>query len=263
MKRNDDARRAVFVHGAGGGGWEWALWARVFAARGWSVLAPDLQPAADGVAATRWGDYREQVRQWCATPPDLLVGASLGGLLALAVAAAVQPRALVLVNPLPPCGLGRADACLHAPAGACVPAGGLSLTSWRAHMPAREPYPAVVPWGSARSLAATRRALPDADDATCLVAFRRWRDEAGAVLNAAMAGIDIAPPRCPVLIVASEKDDDVPAATSRALAQSLAADFQLLHRTSHVGPLLERSAAQSAQRVAEWSESRFTQHNPR
>ena len=39
----------VFVHGAGGGGWEWAVWARVFAAAGIAVAAPDLRPAAAGL----------------------------------------------------------------------------------------------------------------------------------------------------------------------------------------------------------------------
>ena len=36
--------RAVFVHGAGGGGWEWAIWQRVFAAHGWRSVARDLLP---------------------------------------------------------------------------------------------------------------------------------------------------------------------------------------------------------------------------
>ena len=47
---------AVFVHGAGAGGWEWIVWQRVFAAHGWSVLAPDLRPCAAGLAATRFDD---------------------------------------------------------------------------------------------------------------------------------------------------------------------------------------------------------------
>ena len=95
----DRARVAVCVHGAGGGGWEWTIWARVLAARGWRVVAPDLLPAADGLAATALADYRAQVLAWCAqaSPSPLLVGASLGGLLALSIAAQANARALVLV----------------------------------------------------------------------------------------------------------------------------------------------------------------------
>lgn len=60
----DGGRRArvVCVHGAGGGGWEWSIWARGLAVAGFDVLAPDLVPAHGGLAATRLADYREQVR---------------------------------------------------------------------------------------------------------------------------------------------------------------------------------------------------------
>jgi hypothetical protein len=118
-----------------------------------------------------------------------------------------------------------------------------------------------VPWGSARSLAGTRRSLPDADAATCLAVFRRWRDESGAVLNAAAAGIDILRPSCPMLIVASESDGDIAPAVSHALAHQLGADFHLLPLASHVGPLLGRTAASIAQYVADWSECRFSEYN--
>lgn len=221
------APRAVCVHGAGGGGWEWTIWARVFAARGWDLAAPDLRPAAAGLAATGVGDFLDQVEAWAAPTPDLLVGASLGGLLALAVASARPPRALVLVNPLPPQGAGAAPS--------------------RAHV-----WPDVVPWGRTRSLAGTRRALPDADAAACLWAWRRWRDESGRVLREA-AGVDAAAPACPVLVLASRGDADVPMRSSRSLAQRLGADF-LAVEGSHVGPLLGRQAGRLAAQVAVWAE---------
>ena len=219
------------VHGAGGGGWEWGAWTRVFAARGFTTQAPDLEPVAAGLAATRFVDYREQLLlHWRdstrAGTPGALIGASLGGLLALSAAAELGVAALVLVNPLPPAGVV-------------------------ARLPG-EAREAVVPWGRQRSLAATRRALPDADDATILHAFRRWRDESGAVLNEARAGIVVEPPRCPVLVLSSEHDDDVPPLASRALAVRLGADFESLRGISHVGPLLGTRAAAIANRVADW-----------
>src|SRR5262249_20334500 len=146
-------------HGAGGGGWEWTVWQRVFAAHGWPALAPDLRPCAAGLAATRLDDYAAQVRDWCAgcRGPFVLIGASLGGLLAAMVAATAPCGALVLVNPLAPVDL--------------------------ASRVERANQGDLVPWGRARSLAGTRRALPDADDAACRFAFRRWRDESGAALR--------------------------------------------------------------------------------
>src|SRR6185437_6554618 len=92
-------RTVVFVHGAGGGGWEWNVWRRVFAANGWHCRAPDLQPAPAGLAATRLCDYVDQVvaAANAAGPPSpqtVLTGASLGGLLALAASAQVAVAAL-------------------------------------------------------------------------------------------------------------------------------------------------------------------------
>lgn len=220
---------AVFVHGAGGGGWEWGAWARVFAAHGHAVLAPDLRPGADGLAATTLDDYATQVREWIATARRaepgrslVLVGASLGGLLALMNR--THADALVLVNPLPPAGL---------------PAPG----------PGDEA--GIVPWGRSARLAGTRRALPDADDLAALYAFRRWRDESAGALRQARAGVACAAAATPVLVMASADDTDVPQAVSVALASSLEASLQRLPG-SHVGPLLGRQAAAAAAQAVEW-----------
>lgn len=215
-------RTAVFVHGAGGGGWEWAVWCRVFAAAGWDTLAPDLRPAPAGLVATTLDDYATQVRGWAgaAPRPRVLVGASLGGLLAAMQADAAD--ALVLVNPLPPSGL-----------------------------PAAAPLREVVPWGRTASLAGTRRALPDADDLAALHAFRRWRDESGRALAEARAGVRLEKPRVPVLVIASDADDDVPPASSAALAADWGATLWRVPG-SHVGPLLGRQAPALAAAVLPW-----------
>lgn len=221
----------ICVHGAGGGGWEWAIWARVLAARGHGVVAPDLRSASAGIAVTRYADYRRQVADWVSGATvdgiaPVLVGASLGGLLALDVASTSAVAALVLVNPMPPAPLAS-------------------------RLPSRE-WPDVVAWGSQRSLAGTREAMPDADDAACLYAFRRWRDESGAVLREVAAGIAIEPPGVPVLCIASAEDRDVPSSLTRELADALDADRSPLHAASHVGPLLGRAAARCAERTADW-----------
>jgi len=236
MRENgaQQATTAVCVHGAGGGGWEWGIWARVLALHGFTIAAPDLMPAAAGLAATRFDDYRTQVAAWCqgAGEGAVLIGASLGGLLALAVAAEVRPAALILVNPVPPAGvLAR---------------------------PLHDPRPAIVPWASERSVAATRRAMPDADDAAALYALRRWRDESGAVLNEARDGIAVELPRCATLVMSSELDADVPVAAARSLAVRLSADFRSIAQASHLGPLLGRSAAAVAEEAAQWLSERLT-----
>lgn len=228
MHNERHGHRAICVHGAGGGSWEWGIWQRVFAAHGWTLLAPDLQPAPGGIGVTQLDDYTAQVAAWTASHsiPVVLIGASLGGLLALQIASRMPTAALVLVNPLPPSPL---------------------------QMPIeKSAYPTIVAWGKMRSLGGTRRAMPDADDAACLYAFRRWRDESGSVLNEALRGVPVTPPACPILLLASELDDDVPLATSIALASWLNADLIRLLRASHVGPLLGVAAADCAERVLAW-----------
>jgi pimeloyl-ACP methyl ester carboxylesterase len=223
---------ALLIHGAGGGGWEWNVWRRVFEAHGIAAITFDLQPHADGIAATRWSDYVAQTQQaaMCLPAARVLVGASLGGLLALQLATTVAAHALVLVNPLPP----RPEA---------------------QSLPVPVPEPAVIPWRRRATLTGTRRALPDADAAACIYAYRRWRDESGAVLSTARAGIACEPPHVPVLVLGSAADDDVPVAVSRALALRLDATF-LQVSGSHAGALLGRDAALHARHVLRWLSAR-------
>lgn len=47
----------VMIHGAGGGGWEYALWQPIFRAAGYRVIANDLQPVPAGLAVTTFADY--------------------------------------------------------------------------------------------------------------------------------------------------------------------------------------------------------------
>lgn len=216
---------AVLVHGAGGGGWEWNLWGRVFQAHGIDVSAPDLEPARAGLAQTSLADYTAQVRSAIAAMPRprAVVGASLGGLLALACAD--EADTLVLVNPLPP-------------------------APWAVDLPSRD-WDDVVAWRRDARLASTRRALPDADDATALFAFRRWRDESGPVLREAHAGVVLSAPTCRTLCIASAGDEDVPAELAIGMAEAWSLECWRVPG-SHVGPLLGRDASDVAARVAGW-----------
>lgn len=219
-------RHALLVHGAGGGAWEWNRWCEVFRAQGIGTDALELQPAPAGLAATTLHDYFVQVRAALhALPrPRMLVGASLGGLLALL--AADDADALVLVNPLPP-------------------------APWHARLPARA-WPDVVRWQGDARLASTRRAMPDADDASALFAFRHWRDESGAVLREAHEGVVANRPGCPTLLIASAQDEDVPPAAIAAMADAWGVSRLQTLSASHVGPLLGRHAAAIAGQAAAW-----------
>lgn len=219
-------RHALLVHGAGGGAWEWNLWRGVWQAQGIETDALDLQPVPAGLAATVLRDYLVQVRAALRVlpRPRALVGASLGGLLASLTSD--DADALVLVNPLPP-------------------------APWHAQLPVRE-WPEVVRWQGDARLASTHRAMADADDASALFAFRHWRDESGAALREARAGVAVRKPDCPVLLVASAQDDDVPPAVVAAMADAWGASRLQTSSTGHVGPLLGRHAAAIAGQAAAW-----------
>jgi pimeloyl-ACP methyl ester carboxylesterase len=221
---------ALLLHGAGGGGWEWNAWRGVFAAAGIEVVTPDLQPTATGLAGTTFDDYLGQARTALAAlpRPRAVIGASLGGLLAMRCAA--EADALVLVNPLPP-------------------------LPWSSRLPARD-WPEVVPWRRDARLASTRRALPDSDEATALFAFRHWRDESGAVLRVAHAGIEVVKPQCPLLCIVSEQDEDVPPMVTRSLANEWKAGLVQAPSPSHVGPLLGRCAPAIAVQAVTWLSAR-------
>jgi esterase/lipase len=213
----------LFLHGAGGGGWEWNVWCRVFKAHGFHVHAPDLMPSNSGLSETSLEDYSQQVQKHLQAMPAsssrIIVGASLGGLLALM--SAEHTDALVLINPMPP-------------------------APFHVDMPGRGKYPAIIPWRANANLQDTRRALSDCDELTCLYAFRHWRDESGMVMNTAMAGVEVDVPSCAVFIMASENDQEVPFSLSNTLAENMNASFINLPNTTHVGPLLGRNAAQFA-----------------
>ena len=216
----------VMIHGAGGGAWEYDLWQPIFTAAGYRVIANDLQPGPAGLGATTFADYLAQVISWLPTGEQvILVGASMGGILALQVAQLITLDALILVNSVPPAGVG-------AP-------------------PVSAPRPAIVRWANG-PLAETSAALFDSDEATIQWAWPRWRDESGAVLNQIAAGIPTQPPACPTLVVLGERDTDIPDQTGLALAAWASADVVLYHGMSHVGPLLSRRAQEVAQMIGVW-----------
>ncbi|HET6784080.1 MAG TPA: alpha/beta fold hydrolase [Pseudoxanthomonas sp.] len=216
----------MLIHGAGGGAWEWNRWRGVLEAQAIATQILELQPAAQGLSATALQDYAAQVRAalQALRRPRILVGASLGGL--LAAMCARKADALVLVNPLPP-------------------------APWHQRLPVRSWDP-TVPWQRNAQLHSTRQAMQDADDASALWAFRHWRDESGQALSQAHAGAEVAKPDCPALFVVSRQDGDVPPEIILEWAQAWRADRLETLADSHVGPLLGRQAQVIASQTVAW-----------
>ena len=219
----------LLVHGAGGDVWEWRLWRLVLGAAGLDPRPLSLRPVPGGPAATRLEDYEAQVRRALAAlaRPRAVLGASLGGLLALRAAA--EADAVAAICPVPPAG----------------------TPGWPAPGQRRR-FPRVVRWSTEASLEGTRRALAEAPAWVARWALRRWRDESGAVLEAVHAGVPVAPPPVPALVVHGGADHFVPAEAARHAARRLGADWVLLEGVSHLGILLGPRAREAAGTAAAW-----------
>jgi pimeloyl-ACP methyl ester carboxylesterase len=167
-------------------------------------------------------DYVMQVEASCPKDrPFALIGASMGGPIALRVAQDTHPLAVVLVNGVSPKGNGK------------------------------KMFPKVVRWANG-PIKDTRDSMPDSDETTIQMAWKRWRDESGAVLSEITAGVHTKKPSAPLLFVISTNDTDVPPETGRALAREYKADHFEYAGMSHVGPLLGRRAPEVAQTVLDW-----------
>lgn len=102
----------VMVHGAFCGGWVFENFRAPFEAAGHTVLTPDLRGHAAGdrdgaVVGVSMRDYAADIVKLCQTleEPPILLGHSMGGLVAQLVAARTPVRALVLLAPSAPWGV--------------------------------------------------------------------------------------------------------------------------------------------------------------
>jgi len=214
----------LMIHGAGGGGWEYQVWKPVFERAGYRVIAQDLVPAQGGLEFTTFNDYVGQIERWSNQKPNVIIGASMGGMLALKAAEHLHPRALVLVSSTLP-------------------------TQVKTGKPGT--YPNIVRWANG-PYKDTVESMPDTDDSPRRFAWKHWRDESGSVLNAISGGIEAAKPCCPVLSIIPEKDESIAPAHQMLLAKWAHAKVLTYRGMSHVGPLMSRRAANVAKDTLKW-----------
>ncbi len=225
----------VMIHGAGGGGWEYAYWKPIFEKAGYRVIAKDLDPVAGGLEKTTFEDYVNQVVASTSGRPTILLGASMGGALALKAADRVQPVLIVLVSSAVPRPVFTSESAPD--------------------------YPKIIKWKNG-PYEDTVSSMPDADEATRKFAFPRWRDESGAVLNELKTSIEVRKPSCPVLSIIPEGDDTVKPDLQQQLAYWAGADTIRYQNMSHIGPLFSRRREEVAHAIIAWLDSRISSAKP-
>ena len=102
----------VMAHGAFCGGWAFQRFRERFEAAGYAVATPDLRghgagEPASAVIGVSMKDYAADIARLCAAQaePPVLMGHSMGGLVAQLAARLTPVRALVLLAPSPPWGV--------------------------------------------------------------------------------------------------------------------------------------------------------------
>jgi pimeloyl-ACP methyl ester carboxylesterase len=222
----------IFAHGAFCGGWAFDRFRQSFESRGLRCLAPDMRGHSatsprGGCANLSMSDYAADLARLIGEQdePPILIGHSLGGLVAQMAAARAPVRALVLLAPSPPWG---------------VAGGSMGEAISAISLYALGPFwlLAVDPdYASAKGYSLDR--LPSAERHAI---FERMVPESGRALWETlnwwldpMTTTQVPPSAitAPVLALSGERDHIHPPATVAQVAERLGGDFQRLDGMSH------------------------------
>jgi len=234
----------LFIHGTHAGAWMFERWLPWFEALGHRCVAIDLPghasaplPAGATLGKIRFAayvDHAEAAAEALGRP--IVIGHSLGGLVAQALAERDAVGAAALVSPAPPRGIPVIGARMLA----------YQIRDLPTVLLGRTVHPS---WPTMRDLvlnrvpAAERRAL-----------FERLGPESGTVSRQlALTGvrIDARRVRCPVFVVAGGEDLYIPPGRARRVARRYHAPLRVLPRRGHV-MMQEPGWEEAAGVIGEW-----------
>jgi pimeloyl-ACP methyl ester carboxylesterase len=217
----------IMVHGAFCGGWTFDSFRQPFEAAGHRVITPDLvgHDGVSAVAGVSMSDYARQIAQLartCETPP-ILIGHSLGGLVAQMAASRAKISKLILLAPSAPWGVSGAS---------------LEEAVSAVSLYTLGPYwmQAIAPdYGVVRRYSVDKLERPERK-----AIFARMTAESGRALWETLnwwldpfMTTSVASPGCPVLAIAGGQDVIHPPATVRQTAARLGGAVEVFPEMSH------------------------------
>ena len=220
----------LMVHGIMGGAWYFAKWLEFFAARGYPAYALNLRGHHGSRAVDDFGkvsvmDYVTDVedasfgiRERHPGPPLVLVGHSMGGLIAQKAAESLAPAALVLLSSVPP--------------------RGIPLLSWPLfrrelkHVPQMlASRPVIVSPRDAADLFLNR--VNPAEVASFVPLWTPASGRAGREITFGRIAVDEKRIACPVMVAAGADDVAIPARIQRKVARKYGAVFRVYEGNAH------------------------------
>jgi pimeloyl-ACP methyl ester carboxylesterase len=242
----------VCLHGAFAGGWCFERFERVFREAGLACHAPDLpghgtrMAAGEDLTGLGCAEYRAELAGYLGrfdTPPVLL-GHSMGAILAQQLAAQGLASALVLVGPAPRAGILPSTESERQAAKGLMFLGPFWDTVVHPHFEVAE--------------ADSLNRLPEAERRPV---FDRFGPESGRALfelffwmldGTGATRVDCEAIRCPILCLSGSEDRVVSPATARAIAAALPrAEFREIAGAGHMLPV-EPGADAVAAEIAAW-----------
>lgn len=243
----------VMIHGANEGGWCFDTFKTVFESRGWTCHAPDLighgtraKDAARILVGVGMADYRAELRAFLqAMPPQpVLLGHSMGGVLAQQLAAEGLARALILVAPAPRSGI--------------LPPTDAEKQLDQDLMALGPIWKTVINPDFAMARLYTLNRVPEAEQRAV---FDKFGPESGRAFfelffwmfdQTGATRVDVDAVRCPVLCLVGAEDKIVSPQTARLAAEAYpGAAFWELDGHGHM-LVLEPGADKIARRIADW-----------
>jgi pimeloyl-ACP methyl ester carboxylesterase len=222
----------VMAHGAFCGGWAFERFRAPFEAAGFDVLAPDLRghgadEPGSRVSGVSMSDYAADIAALCAVQPEppVLLGHSMGGLVAQLAARKARVQALVLLAPSPPWGVAGSSFEEAATAFGVQMMGAFSAGAMEPDRGLMRAY-SLDRMPQAEREAAVARLRPES--ATAIRETLNWWLDPFMTTS-----VGPGPIGAPALVICGERDVVHSPATGRATAQRIGASYQGMPGMSH------------------------------